>query len=198
MKPANYNRVRNLWYYSCQKWPDFDSDEQMEWHGCPLYGCAPLMTTIVYIFGICCFGKSLEFWIQKSVRNLFAQNYDVIESKQSHPLSTPHSTSAYNPCVNEIKWLEGDCHVIWVSMQQQYISPQTQFSQSVFRVSLLYPILTLLCIFPLLENTSPVFPLFCLAKKIYICILSFVIWTTVFRGISVTKKNCHRLREKLS
>ena len=158
----------------------------------------PLMTSIVYIFGICCFGKSLEFWIQKSVRNLFAQNYDVIESKQSHPLSTPHSTSAYNPCVNEIKWLEGDCHVIWVSMQQQYISPQTQFSQSVFRLSLLYPILTLLCIFPLLKKTSPVFPLFCLAKKIYICILSFVIWTTVFRGISVTKKNCHRLREKLS
>ena len=169
----------------------------------------PLMTTIVYIFGICwfgksSFGKSLEFWIQKSVRNLFAQYDDVIESKQCHPLPTPHSTSSYNPCVNEIlsmvdmirKWLS---RVIWVySMQQQYISPQTQFSQSVFRVSLLYPILTLLCIFPLLKKTSPVFPLFCLAKKIYICILSFVIWTTVFRGISVTKKNCHRLREKLS
>ena len=62
----------------------------------------PLMTTIVYIFGICCFGKSLEFWIQKSVRNLFAQYNDVIESKQSYPLPTPHSTSAYNPCVNKI------------------------------------------------------------------------------------------------
>jgi len=112
----------------------------------------PLMTTIVYIFGICCFGKSLEFWIQKSVRNLIAQYEDVIESKQSHPLPTPHSTSAYNPCVNEILSMvkmirKCHCHVILVSMQQQYISPQTQFSQSVFRVSLLYPILTLIIMY---------------------------------------------------
>ena len=114
------------------------------------------MTTIVYIFGICCFAKSLEFWIQKSVRNLFAQYNDVIESKQSHPLPTLHSTSAYNPCVNEILSMVkmiSDCLVIWVSMQQQYISPLTQFSQSVFRVSLLYPILTLLCIFPPIEES---------------------------------------------
>ena len=159
----------------------------------------PLMTSIVYIFGICCFGKSLEFWIQKSVRNLFAQYDDVIESKQCHPLPTPHSTSSYNPCVNEIlsmvnmirKWLS---RVIWVySMQQQYISPQTQFSQSVFRVSLLYPILTLLCIFPLLKKASPVI----LRKYIYIYILSFVIWTTALRGISATKKNCHQSHVKI-
>ena len=62
-------------------------------------GLIPFMTTIVYIFGICWFGKSwfgkrLEFWIQKSVRNLFAQYDDVIESKQSHPFPIPHSTSA--------------------------------------------------------------------------------------------------------
>ena len=138
------------------------------------------MTTIVYIFGICWFGKSwfgksLEFWIQKSVRNLFAQYDDVIESKQCHPLPTPHSTSSYNPCVNEIlsmvnmirKWLS---RVIWVySMQQQYISPQTQFSQSVFRVSLLYPILTLLCIFPYWRKHHPWYEnLFILScQKIY-------------------------------
>ena len=125
------------------------------------------MTTIVYIFGICWFGKSwfgksLEFWIQKSVRNLFAQYDDVIESKQCHPLPTPHSTSSYNPCVNEILSMvnmirKSLSRVIWVySMEQQYISPQTQFSQSVFRVSLLYPILTLLCIFPLLKKAWPV------------------------------------------
>ena len=140
----------------------------------------PLMTSIVYIFGICCFGKSLEFWIQKSVRNLFAQYDDVIESKQCHPLPTPHSTSSYNPCVNEIlsmvnmirKWLS---RVIWVySMQQQYISPQTQFSQSVFRVSFLYPILTLSCIFPPIEESIThdiKISLFCLAKKYIIYII---------------------------
>ena len=168
------------------------------------------MTTIVYIFGICWFGKSwfgksLEFWIQKSVRNLFAQYDDVIESKQCHPLPTPHSTSSYNPCVNEILSMvnmirKSLSRVIWVySMEQQYISPQTQFSQSVFRVSLLYPILTLLCIFPLLKKASPVIwkSLYFVLPKNISYILSFVIWTTVFRGISATKKNCHRSHVKI-
>ena len=145
----------------------------------------PLMTTIVYIFGICwfgksCFGKSLEFWIQKSVRNLFAQYDDVIESKQCHPLPTPHSTSSYNPCVNEILSMvnmirKSLSRVIWVySMEQQYISPQTQFSQSVFRVSLLYPILTLYyCVFfPLLKKASPV--ILRKKKNIYIYIYIYI------------------------
>ena len=60
-------------------------------------------------------------------------------------------------------------------MQQQYISPQTQFSQSVFRVSLLYPILTLLCIFPSIEESITrdiKISLFCLAKK-YIMYIIF-------------------------
>ena len=165
------------------------------------------MTTIVYIFGICWFGKSwfgksLEFWIQKSVRNLFAQYDDVIESKQCHPLPTPHSTSSYNPCVNEIlsmvnmirKWLS---RVIWVySMQQQYISPQTQFSQSVFRVSLLYIIMYFS---PYWRKHHPWYKnLFILScQKIYNILLPFVIWTTVFRGISATKKNCHRSHVKI-
>ena len=54
-------------------------------------------------------------------------------------------------------------------MQQQYISPQTQFSQRVFRVTLLFPILTLLCIFPPIEEsiTRDLFILSC-EKKIYI------------------------------
>ena len=49
-------------------------------------------------------------------------------------------------------------------MQQQYISPQTQFSQSVFRVSLLYIIMY----FPPIEESIThdiKISLFCLAKK---------------------------------
>ena len=145
------------------------------------------MTTIVYILGICwfgksCFGKSLEFWIQKSVRNLFAQYDDVIESKQSHPLPTPHSTSEYNPCVNEILSMVKNDKKVIVTLYELACSNNT----SLLKPSFLRVSSELVCctqywhyyvFFPHLRKHNPWSLYFVKKKKkknIYICIYIYI------------------------